>query len=307
MKIAIIGTGGVGGYFGGKLATSGNNVTFISRGEHLKAMQTNGLKVKSIQGDFLVHPVNASDDLRQVKNCDLIILCVKAWQVKEVMNKIKVSLKPDTTILPLQNGILASEEAATIGGREKVLGGLCRIISKIESPGVIHHMGVEPVIIFGELDNHHSDRVLLLKDTFEKAEIKSHLADDIYTELWKKFIAICTSGLLAVCRSSYGEVRSYPGTRKMMHELLDEIYQIALLEGINLENGITDKMMKFIDTFPFDSTSSLSRDVMEGKPSEIEYQNGTVVKLAEKHGKDAPINRYIYNCIYLMEDKMNNR
>ena len=303
MKIAIIGAGGVGGYFGGKLAKEGNHVTFIARGEHLNVIRNKGLKVISESGDFTINPVNATDELKQVRDHELIILGVKAWQVKEIVKSIKYHIGEDTVVMPLQNGVMAIEEISEDISRNNILGGLCRIISKIESPGVIHHIGVEPTIIFGELNNRKTDRAVRILDVFNRAGISAFIASDIWSELWKKFIAICVSGLLAVCRSSYGVVRENQGTRRLMEELLTEINKLALKEGISLDENIIERMMRFIDTLPYDSTSSLSRDVIEGRPSEIEYQNGTVVRLAEKHGIDAPVNRVIYHCILPMEQK----
>lgn len=303
MKIAIIGAGGVGGYFGGRLAKEGNQVTFIARGEHLNVIKDKGLKVISELGDFIIHPVNATDELKQVRDHELIILGVKAWQVTEIVKSIKYHMGAETVIMPLQNGVMAIEEISEDISKNNIVGGLCRIISKIESPGVIRHIGVEPVIIFGELNNRKTDRAVSILDVFNKAGISAFIARDIWSELWKKFIAICVSGLLAICRSSYGVVRENQGTRRLMQELLTEIYELALKEGISLDENIIERMMRFIDTLPYDSTSSLSRDVIEGRPSEIEYQNGTVVRLAEKHGIDAPVNRFIYHCILTMEQK----
>lgn len=301
MKIAIIGTGGVGGYFGGKLAKAGNDVTFVARGEHLKAIRENGLKVKSIQGDFTIPDIKATDDIKSIKNADLIILGVKAWQVKDIARQIKDIVEEKTTVMPLQNGVLAAEELSEILDKKNVIGGLCRIISKIESPGVINHFGIEPFITFGELDNRKTDRILKLKNLFDNAGITSIIAEDIHAELWNKFIGICAGGLLAVTRSTYGVVRELKETRKMIEDLLREIYNVGISAGIKLDSKIVEKAMAFIDSFPYDSTSSLTRDVMEGRPSELEYQNGTVVRLGDKYNVDVPVNRFVYNCILPME------
>lgn len=153
MKIAIIGTGGVGGYFGGRLACAGNDVTFIARGEHADAIRKNGLIVKSINGDFVVKPAKVSSNIGEVEAPDLIILGIKAWQVKEVAREIKAIIGANTTVLPLQNGVMSPGELKDILGEKHVIAGLCRIFSKIEAPGVINHYGVDPEIVFGELNN----------------------------------------------------------------------------------------------------------------------------------------------------------
>ncbi len=303
MRIAVVGTGGVGGYFGGKIAHAGYDVTFIARGEHLNAIRRNGLRIKSINGDFTVNQVNATDDLSCVGNTDLLILGVKAWQVTEVARDLRRFIKAGATILPLQNGVLAAEELSAELNPSQIIGGLCRIFSKIESPGIISHLGIDPAILFGELDNKGSDRLIRLKEVFDKAGIKSRIADNIQAELWKKFINICVSGLLAVTRSTYGEVREIKETRDLMIELFEEIYRLSQKMGITIEHEFVAKTVAFVDSFPYDATSSLTRDVWEGKPSEIEYQNGTVVRLGEQYGIKTPVNRFIYHCILPMEKR----
>lgn len=301
MKIAIIGAGGVGGYFGAKMAYAGYDVTFIARGRNLKAMQENGLKVKSILGDFELSQVKATDNISELVKPDLVIAAVKAWQVKGIASQLKAVVGENTTILPLENGIMASEEISELLGENNVIAGLCRIISKIESPGVINHFGVKPTIVFGELDNSITPRINQIKEAFDKSGIYSVVAHDIQAELWKKFISICTSGLMAITRSPYGVLREMEGTRRLMRDVLTEIYNLAVKAGINLESCIVEKAVGFIDTMPYESTASLARDVWAGKPSEIEYQNGTVVRLGEKYQVETPVNSFIYNCILPME------
>lgn len=303
MNIAIIGTGGVGGYFGGLLARAGNEVTFLARGEHLKAMQQNGLTVKSIKGDFSVAPVHATDSIQAMGRVDLVILALKAWQVRDIAEELKNVVGSETMVLPLQNGVSVVDELKGTLNQENIIGGLCRIISKIECPGVINHSGVEPAILFGEPDHAETDRIRKLKSVFDHAGITARISGDIHADLWKKFIPICVSGLLAVTRTTYGELREIKETREMMVELLEEGYRLSQKIGIRIETDFVAKAVAFIDTFPYDSTSSLTRDILEGKPSELEYQNGAVVRLGELHKVDTPVNRFIYNCLLPMEIK----
>ena len=303
MKIAIIGTGGVGAYFGGKMANAGFDVTFLARGEHLKMMKANGLTVKSILGDFTINPVKATDTINDIGECDLIILAVKAWQLKEIAGELKSIVGENSMILPLQNGVVAVEELKTFFPEKNIISGLCQIISKIESPGVVSHFGVIPKIIFGELDNSISLRIQKIKQMFDDSGINSEISSDIKAALWKKFIPICVGGLLVVSKTTYGELRELKETRQMMIDLLQEIYNLSQKIGIQIEADFLEKAVAFIDTFPYETTSSLTRDVWEGKPSEIEYQNGTVVKLGIQYGIDTPINRFVYNCILPMELK----
>ncbi len=307
MKVAIIGAGGVGGYFGGRLALAGYDVTFLARGEHLKAIKQNGLTIKSIHSNYKLASVKATDCIKSIGLVDFIILAVKAWQIKDISKNLLDIVHDGTIILPLQNGVLVADELKKNIKEENLIAGLCRIISKIESPGVIKNYGIEPTILLGELDNSKTERLTLVKSMFDKAGINANISDDIISDLWKIFMCICVSGLLAVSNTTYGELRELKETRQLMVELLTEIYTLAQKIGVQIEYGFISEAMDFIDSFPFGSTSSLTRDVWQGKPSEIEYQNGTVVRLADKYGVDVPINRFVYNCILPMNKKAQNR
>lgn len=301
MKIAIVGAGGVGGYFGGKLAAAGYDVTFIARGAHLKAIRERGLLVKSVHGDFLVNPAKATDSFSEVGVVDVVFICLKAWQVKPIANELKPLLGSSTVVIPLQNGIMATDELREELGAQHVVRGLCRIFSKKEDEGVISHFGIEPTVIFGEDSNVSTDRVLRIKEAFDRAGVKAVIPKDIEAEAWKKFLFICSSGLLAVARSPYGAVREIPHTRRMLQELFEEIYRVARAKGVNLRPDIVASTMSMVDAFDYDTTSSLTRDVMEGRPSEIDYQNGTVVRIGEMLGIPTPVNSFVYGCIQPME------
>jgi 2-dehydropantoate 2-reductase len=303
MKIVVIGAGGVGGYFGGRLALAGNDVTFIARGAHLEAIRKNGLLVKSAMGEFAIKPAKATDDIAAVSGADLVMVATKAWQVKEVAQQMAPFVGEETMVLPLQNGVLAADELTAFIPKKNIVGGLCRIFSKIEAPGIINHMGSDPTIVFAELDNVQTERTAWLKYSFEMAGFTNIWSEDIQADLWKKFLMICSSALLAVTKTTYGEMRSLPETRALLREMYTEIYNVGLAAGVHLPETIVDKTMKAVDSFPADSTSSLTRDVWEGKPSEIDYQNGTVVKLGEKLGVPTPVNRFVYHALLPMELK----
>lgn len=303
MKIAVIGTGGVGGYFGGKLANAGFDVTFLARGKHLKNLQTKGLKVKSINETFHIKNIKATDKLHETGKPDLIILGVKAWQIKEIRNGLKAIVHNKSTILTLQNGVSAVEELSRSVNSSNIIAGLCRIVSKVESPGVINHFGVTPEIIFGESNGLETKRAVELKSVFDKAGINSQISKDIEADLWRKFISICMSGLLAITKTTYGELREIKETRQMMIDLFTEIFNLSQKIGLNIEPDYVENTVSFIDLIEYESTTSLARDIWEGRPSEIEYQNGTVVRLGEKYGIDTPVNKFVYHCILPMELK----
>lgn len=303
MKIAVIGTGGVGGYFGGRLAKAGNDVTFLARGKHLEAMMSHGLIVQSIKENFTIQPVQATDTITAIGKVDLVLLCVKSWLVKDMAKELLPLLKEDTVVLPLQNGVMAAEELQSVIPVHHVLGGLCRIISKIEAPGVIRHFGVDPTVVFAELNNGKSERVVKLQKGFEQAGFNARISHDIQADIWKKFIQICISGLLGVTRVPYGGIREVKETREMMIALFQEVYDLSQKLGINIAPDFVDKTVGVIDSFDYNASASLARDIWEGRPSELEYQNGTVVRLAEKYGLEVPVNKFIYSALLPQERK----
>ena len=305
MKIGIIGTGGVGGYFGARLAAAGNEVHFLARGEHLKAIQSKGLQVKSIKKDVHINPAKASDKISDLSNCDLIIFACKAKQVRETAAQLCKTLKKEAWILPLQNGVLAAEELAEFFDRKQILGGLCMIFSFIESPGLIKHVGLkEPMIIFGELDQTKSERCKTLLHLFEKADIRSKESEDIHASLWQKFILICLSGLGAIANEGYGLIRETPESRSLLVDVLTEVSQVAKAKNVNLPKDIVEKSMVIVDSYPADSMSSLARDVLSGKSSEIDYQNGTVVRFGKELGIATPANKFVLGMVKLLEQKL---
>lgn len=301
MKILIYGTGGVGGYFGGKLAQAGHDVTFIARGEHLKAIRRAGLRVLSPSGNFTIKNAKATDQTDGLDVMDLIILGIKSWQVRDAVECITGVVGPKTIILPLQNGVFANQEILEVMDRSNLVGGLCKIISRIEEPGVINHMMFNPEITIGELDNQQSTRVKDLQHLFEQAGIHATIASNIDAALWKKFMFICTSGLGALTRSSYGVMREMEGTRKLLISQISEIYELGRHLNITLENNVVEKTMEIVDSLPYEATSSLQRDVIEGRPSELDYLAGAVVKIGRENGFETPVNSFIYNSLLPIE------
>lgn len=303
MKIAIIGTGGVGGYFGARLAAAGNHVSFVARGAHGNALQENGIRLESINGDLHLTNIHVVDDIGALTEPDLIIVGVKSWQVVAIAPKIAEIMTPHSLVLPLQNGVLAVEELSGQIAPEQVLGGLCRIFSQVIKPGVIKHFGVEPTILFGEQDNTESKRVQEISKVFNHAGIQHVIPEDIAVERWKKFISISLSGLMAVTKTTYGEMRSIPEIRALMFELMHEVWQVARAKGVNVPLEYIDQAAAAFETYRYDATASLTRDVWAGRPSEIEYQNGTVVRFAHSLGVTVPVNRFVYYSILPRERK----
>ena len=302
MRIAIYGTGGVGGYFGGRLAEAGEDVTFIARGEHLAAIQRDGLSVKSVAGSFHV-AVQATDDPATVGEVDCIILAVKAWQVSDAVEAMRPMIGPGTFVVPFENGVEAADQIAAALGEQHAVGGLCGILAYRDAPGHIVHAGVDPFVRFGERDNRPSERLEALKACFERARgVQAEIPDDINVAIWSKFLFICAmSGIGAITRAPIGVCRQLPQTRHMIEQMLDEIYQVGQARGVALQDNAVSRAMKFIDALPASGTASMQRDIMDGRPSELESQNGAVVRLGEASGIATPVNALVHAALLPQE------
>ena len=302
MKIAIFGAGAVGGYFGGRLAQAGEQVIFIARGKHLEALQANGLKVDSINGDFIVHPVQATDNPTEAGIVDAVIVGVKSWQVPEAAEAMRPMVGPQTFVVPLQNGVDAPAQLAAALGVEHVLGGLCALMSFVVGPGHIQHAGFDPFVNFGELDNRVSERTKRLRQAFAKANVNVDIPPDIQVAMWRKFLFIVSvSGMGAVTRSPMGVFRQLPETRMMLEQIMQEVFQVARASNIDLPDDAVDTALAFIDGLLASGTASMQRDIMEGRPSELEAQNGAVVRLGKEVGVDTPLNAFIYHSLLPMD------
>lgn len=298
MRIAIFGTGGVGGYFGGRLAQAGEDVTFIARGDHLRAIKTSGLRVDSTDGDFVIRPAKATDNVSDVGEVDLVILGVKAWQVPDAARAIKPLVGANATVLPLQNGVEAVAQLTHELGPDNVIGGLCRIVSYVVAPGHIRHAGFAPSIIIGELDNQRTERIAKIEQVLKAAGLPTTVAADIQVALWTKFLFIASfSGVGAVVDAPAGVIRSDPKWRAQILSAMKEIDALAHARGIKLPPDSIDKVMASVDALPEDATSSMQRDIAAGKPSELDSQNGAVVRMARETGVSVPTHTFIYQTL----------
>jgi 2-dehydropantoate 2-reductase len=303
MRIAVFGSGGVGGYFGGRLAQAGEDVVFIARGAHLEAMRAGGLRVDSIKGDFVAKPVNATDDPAEAGPVDVILVGVKAGQVEEAANAMRPMVGENTFVVPLQNGVEAPTRLAAVLGREHVLGGLCAVMTYVAAPGHICHAGIEPVIQFGELDNRKSPRVEALERTFANAQgLRAIVPADIEAAMWQKFLFIAGWGAVgAVTRAPAGVLRERAETRQLIIQAVKEIYDVARARNVSLGPEIIDKTMQTVDALPDGGTASMQRDIMGGRPSELDTQTGAVVRLGREAGVETPINTVIYAALLPLE------
>lgn len=304
MHTVVIGVGGVGGYYGGKIAHSGQQVSMLARGEHLNAMQEHGLQVQSISGDFITRPFLVTDTIADIPPADLILICTKSWQVKDAAESIKPLLKASSVVIPLQNGADNVAKLLTVLEAKHVVGGLCKIYSKIEAPGIISHFGHDPELIFGELHGEKTPRMLTIKEVFDTAGFRATIPSDIQVAIWSKFMFIATvSGLGAITRATLGEMYAYQGTRELLQQLAQEIYTIGKAKGIQLPDDAAEKCMDFISKQPFASTASTQRDIMAGRPSELENFNGYLVAQGERLGIPTPAHHFVYTSLMPQEMK----
>jgi 2-dehydropantoate 2-reductase len=305
LRIAVFGSGAVGGYFGGRLAEAGEDVHFVARGAHLAAIRELGLRASSVEGDFLIRPANATDQPSAVGPADVILLGVKAWQVPEAAQAIGPLVGERTCVVPLQNGIEAPEQLAEVVGARRVLGGFCRIIAYLDAPGRIRHLGAAPHIVFGELDAPASARTEVLRQAFARTRgLTVEVAPDIRAAMWNKFVFIAAlSGVGALVRAPIGVIRTQPESRRLLKQALEEIYAVAIGNRIGLPADTIEKTLGFIDTLPADGTASMQRDIMQGRPSELEAQVGAVVRLADRRGIAVPLHRMIHAALLPLERK----
>ena len=305
MRIAIFGVGGVGGYFGGRLAEAGEDVVFIARGKNLEALDTSGLKVESIKGDFVVHPAQASEDPNRVGVVDVVLVGVKAWQVQEAAQTIRPLIGPETFVIPLQNGVEAPGQLAEVLGDKHVLGGLCGLISMVVGPAHIRHLGADPFISFGELDNRVSDRAQRLHKAFSRAQgVTADVPADIQSAMWRKFLLIASwSGIGAITRAPVGVFLQLDETRKLLEGVMQEVLSVARARNITLPEDIVANTLDFMDNLPPKGTASMQRDIMEGRASELESQTGAVVRMGQQVGVETPLNTFIYQSLLPSEMK----
>lgn len=298
MRIAVFGAGGVGGYFGAQLARSGEDVVLIARGKHLEAIRKNGLCVTSPNGEMLVQPSLATDDPTEAGNVDVVILGVKAEQVASVADAIGPLIGTDTFVVPLQNGVEAAAQLAASIGEKHVIAGLCGMMSWVAGPGHIRTLGDVNFIRFGELDNHTSARTEALRKIFETAGVKADIPADIHIALWEKFLFVASlGGVGATTGRPFGEIRDQEDSRRMLELAMREVHSLAQARGVPLNDMLVERTLAFVDTLPAAGTTSLQRDIADGKPSELEAWSGAVVRLAGESEIEAPVHTFIYDSL----------
>ncbi len=301
MKIYIVGSGGVGGYFGGVLARAGNDVTFVARGKHYEAIKENGLTIKSEDGDFVIKPVKVVERILDIKSPDLIIFTVKTYDTASAAKVLNKVVNEKTIILTFQNGVDNDNEIKKYVKSAQVYPGVAYIISTKISPGVISQSGGARWLIFGDRNNSHNSELKNIEMLMRKAHIDARYSDGITRDLWKKFMFIVAyAGMTAICRTPIGKVIADPLTKSLYERSVKEAIEVGKAKRVNIAENAFESIMKVtLNTSP-ESKSSLLVDIENGRKNEIETLNGTLVRFAREKNIDVPINEMIYGVIKLL-------
>jgi 2-dehydropantoate 2-reductase len=294
MRIAVYGAGGVGGYFGGRLAQAGADVHLIARGVHLQALREHGLRVRSVKGDFAVR-LPATDDPAEVGPCDYVLFCVKAFDTEAAAARLGPLLGGDTAVLSLQNGVDNEEKLARVVGERHVMGGAAFIFAGIAEPGVIVHTGGPTSITFGELDGQFTDRAQRLLACCQQAGFTAELSQAIRTVLWAKLAFICAqAGMTAAVRLPIGEIRTVDAAWVAFQRLVEEVAAVAEADGNPVPPAAQERALILAQSVEPSSFSSLYDDLVAGRRMELEALHGFVVRRAAHHGVPVPTSEAIY-------------
>ena len=300
MRIAVFGTGGAGGYFGAQLALAGEDVIFIARGDHLRAMRATGLRFETPSGETIIR-TEATDNPAETGNVDAVLVGVKAWQVTDAANAMRPLVGPETVVVPLQNGVEAATELTAVFG-SNTLGGMCGTLSFIVGPGHIRSVGGQNFIKFGELDNKLTERVERLRQCFAHAKVSVEVPTNIVKALWDKFLMVTSfGGVGSITRAPIGVTRAVPETRRLLEQCLQEALAVAKARNVPMADTAVADTMKFYDALPTNGTTSLQRDIADGKQSELDYWNGAIVRLGREIAVPTPTNQFIYDCLLPLE------
>jgi 2-dehydropantoate 2-reductase len=300
MKIAVMGTGGVGGYYGARLAEAGYEVGFVARGAHLAAIRKDGLRLESPLGDVHLEKVRATDDPATLGKADLVIFAVKLWDTEAAATLIRPLVGPETGVLSLQNGVQKDDVLRRVLGAEPVMGGVCYVATVIDRPGVIKHTGKMERLVFGEYDGRRSKRAEAFLEACTRARINAELSTDVRRALWEKFVFLVgMSGATTSTRFPIGRVRAHPLTRAFFLDLMRETVAVGRAHGIVIGDGYAEERLAFSDTMPAETTASMHHDLQRGNPLEVMWLSGGVVALGEAVGVPAPLNRAVRDMLAL--------
>lgn len=301
MRIAVMGSGGVGGLYGGRLAHAGYDVSFIARGSHLAAMQERGLLIESEQsGNILLPDVAVTHDPSTIGVVDFVVVAVKLWDTEAAARAIQPLVGPGTAVVSLQNGVLKDDILRRELGPQPVMGGVAYVATCISRPGVIRQTGTMQRCVVGEYDGQRSGRAERLLEALLRAGIQAELSPDIRRTLWEKYVFLVgLSGTTATMRHTLGPVRENRQTRAFLLDLMRETVAVGRACGVNLPEDYADQRLAFADTLPADMTSSMHHDLDRGNPLEVAWLSGGVVQLGREAGVPTPANRAVWDVLAL--------
>ena len=302
MKIAIIGAGGVGGFFGARLQQAGADVHFVARGAHRAAMRSEGLRIESPLGDIHLPRVNVTDNPADIGAADIVWLSVKLWDMDAAVRSMRPLIGPHTGVISFQNGVQKDEILRQAFGDGAVMGGVAYIATNIDRPGVIKHTGTMQRLIFGEYDGRRSARAESLLEASLRGGINAELSDDVRKAIWEKFVFLVgLSGSTTTMRETIGPIRSNPRSRRFLSELMRETVAVGRALGVALPADFAEQRLAFVDSLPDQMTSSMHHDLNAGKRLEVSWLSGGVARLGEQTGVPTPMNRAVWDILTLHE------
>lgn len=301
MKIAVMGSGGVGGFYGGRLAHAGYDISFVARGSHMAAMREHGLTIENEpQGDIHIPRVQVTDDPATIGVADLVLIAVKLWDTEAAARAVRPLVGPKTAVVSLQNGVIKDDILRRAFGEAAVMGGVGYVATYISRPGVIHQTGTMQRFILGEYDGQRSARVEELHEALLRAGIEAEISDDIRRTLWEKYVFLVgLSGSTTTMRSTIGPIRENAQTRAFLFDLMKETVAVGRAHGVNLPEDYAGQRLAFIDTMAVDVTSSMHHDLNSGNPLEVPWLSGGVVQLGQQVGVPTPANRAVWDILAL--------
>jgi 2-dehydropantoate 2-reductase len=300
MRIAIFGTGGVGGYFGARLAAAGSDVGFIARGAHLAAMREHGLQIKSPLGDLIVPTPKASDDPAAIGPVDVVLFCVKLYDTEAAAARLQPLLGPDTAVISLQNGVDSEARIEAIIGKGHVVGGVAYISAVLDRPGVMHHLNTQAKLAYGELDGRKTPRLERFHAACQAAGFTCEWSDDINVVIWEKFVMLAAmAAATGVTRSAIGPILADIDTRALFTDAMREVAAVAKAKGVILAPDVVERTLKFAGQLPAAMKASLAHDLDRGNRIEIEGLSGAVMRLGKEAGVPTPVHRAVYAALKL--------
>lgn len=301
-SFAIMGSGGVGGYFGARLAQSGFETFFIARGAHLKALKEDGLRVEGPGESFFVHPVKATDDPEQIGPVDFVLFAVKLWDTEQASTACSSMIGPETAVVSLQNGVVSEGQLCALLGENHVMGGVAEISATIARPGMIKRVSPLALVRFGELDGQRSTRSNRLADALSKSGVEVDHSEDITAALWNKFLFLVgLSALTAVTRQPIGRIRKDPNTRALLKQIMEEVLAVGKAKGAPITDEVVTERMHYVDSLPAELRASMAVDLEHGKRLELPWLSGAVVRLGSELGVPTPANSFVYAALKLNE------